>query len=572
MSTIEFKESNCKNCYKCLRNCPVKAITFFERQAAIVEDECILCGRCLSVCPQDAKKIRNYTDIVKKYIQKKEKVYVSLAPSFVSSFEQSPNWVFAVLKRLGFTGVEETAAGAVQVSRQYERLMVEQKMANIITTACPSVVMLVEKHYPELIPYMAPVVSPMIAHAKMMRETYGKKIKVVFIGPCIAKIEEYKDFRNDGAVDAILTYEELLDWIRSEGIDENTDLSEELKSVEKNMARIYPTPGGIIKTIEKDSRKNYQCITVDGIERCMEILESMKHDGLRSYFIEMNSCTGGCIGGPYRQQLPGGFLEARRKLLNYVKEGMRDDHHAVIEDRNINFSKVFTDRSSKTPIPSEAVIQGILNSTGKFTKADELNCGACGYANCREKAIAVFREKAQLPMCMPYMRDRAESISNLIINSTPNAIIALDNKMDIQELNKAAREMFLLDSRVAEGSSIFEILACEDIARALRKKENFYDKRFYYADYDITVEQSVIWVEKHNIAVIICRNVSMEEEKRRELFEIRRETVEIAQKVIDKQMRVAQEIASLLGETTAETKVTLTRLKKSIMAEMSDES
>lgn len=572
MSTIEFKESNCKNCYKCLRNCPVKAITFFERQAAIVEDECVLCGKCLSVCPQDAKKIRNYTDIVKKYIQKKDKVYVSLAPSFVSSFEQSPNWIFAVLKRLGFTDVEETAAGAVQVSKQYERLMNEQKMTNIISTACPSAVMLVEKHYPELVPYLAPVVSPMIAHAKMLRESYGKKIRVVFIGPCIAKIEEYKDFRNGGAVDAILTYEELLDWIEAEGINGNTDLSEELKSVEKNMARIYPTPGGVIKTFDKESRKNYQCITVDGIERCMELLESMKHDGLRGYFIEMNSCTGGCIGGPYRQQLPGGFLEARRKLLNYVKEGMREDVHGTIEERNLDLSKVFADRSSKTPLPSEGVIQGILNSTGKFTKADELNCGACGYANCREKAVAVFREKAQLTMCMPYMRDRAESISNLIINSTPNAIIALDNKLGIQEINKAAREMFRLDGKIAEGSSIFDILACEDITKALKRKENFYDKKYYYVDYNITVEQSVIWVEKHNIAVIICRNVSMEEEKRRELYEIRRETVDIAQKVIDKQMRVAQEIASLLGETTAETKVTLTRLKKSIVAEMSDES
>ena len=572
MSTIEFREADCKNCYKCLRNCPVKAITFYNGQAAVVEDECVLCGKCLNVCPQNAKKIRNYTDAVKKYIQKNEKVYVSLAPSFISSFEQNPAWLFAVLKRLGFTDVEETAAGAVQVSKQYEKLMHDQRMANIVTTACPSVVMVVEKHYPELIPYLAPVVSPMIAHAKMLRDTYGKKIRVVFIGPCISKIEEYKDFRNEGVIDAILTYEELMDWIRLEGIDENTDLTEELKSVQKNMARIYPTPGGILKTIEKDSRKNYQCITVDGIDRCMEVLDSMKNDGLKNYFIEMNSCTGGCLGGPYRQQLPGGFLEARRKLLNYVKDGMKEDTPVgLAEERHLDFGKVFTDRSVKAPVPSEAVIQGILNSIGKFSKDDELNCSACGYASCREKAVAVYQEKAQLHMCVPYMRDRAESISNLILNTTPDAIIALDNKLEIQEYNRAAAAMFGLDSKDTDEKGVLDIFNCEDVVKALKRKEAIYDKKFYYEDHDITVEQSVIWVEKHNIAVIICKDVSREEQKRQELFEIRRETVDIAQKVIDKQMRVAQEIASLLGETTAETKVTLTKLKKSIMVEMGEE-
>ncbi|MEL7657507.1 MAG: [Fe-Fe] hydrogenase large subunit C-terminal domain-containing protein, partial [Bacillota bacterium] len=308
-------------------------------------------------------------------------------------------------------------------------------MQNIITTACPSVVLLIEKHYPELIPQMAPVVSPMVAHAKMLRKTYGSKIKVVFIGPCISKIEEYKDFQNEGVIDAVITFEELWKWITLEGIDKNIDLSDEIEAMNESIARIYPIPGGILKTIAAKSKKNYNCITVDGVSRCIEILDSIKNNDIRNYFIEINSCTDGCIGGPYRRQLPGGFLESRRKLLNYVKKGLKEETDIMAKEADISFGKTFTNKFKKMNIPSEIEIQGILNSIGKFTEEDELNCGACGYTSCKEKAVAVYQEKAQLHMCVPYMRERAESMSNLIINTTPDAIIALDRKLHIQEIN-----------------------------------------------------------------------------------------------------------------------------------------
>jgi Iron only hydrogenase large subunit, C-terminal domain len=571
MKTIQFKEANCKNCYKCLRSCPVKAITFKNGQAEIIEEQCMICGRCLTECPQNAKVVKNDVEKVKKYISKNEKVYVSLAPSFIASFEQDRDWIFAVLKRLGFTYIEETAVGAALVSKMYEQLLNQKKMKNIITTACPSINYLIEKYYSELIPQMAPVVSPLIAHAKLLREIYGERIRIVFIGPCISKIEECQDLRNEGLVDAVITFEELYDWITMEGIDENTDLSKELNAMKESIAKIYPMPGGILKTLDKKSKKNYNCIAIDGVERCMEILDSIKKDKISNYFIEMNSCNGGCIGGQHMRQMPGGFLEARKSILDYTKKGLHESSREIQKEIRINLHQTFMDRTPKSEIPSEAIIQGILNSIGKFSKDDELNCGACGYASCIDKAIAVYQEKAQLHMCLPYMRERAESISDLILNTTPNAIIAFDGKLRVQEINKTALEMFKLDKKSTEEMTIWEMLPYEEFHTALKRKENIYNKKYYYEKYDITVNQSIIFVEKQNIAILFIQDISKEEIRRKELLEIRRETVDITQKVIEKQMRVAQEIASLLGETTAETKVTLTKLKKTMMSEMSGE-
>ncbi len=572
MKTIQFKEANCKNCYKCLRSCPVKAITFQNGQAEILEDQCLICGRCLSECPQNAKEVKNDVQKVKRYIGKKEKVYVSLAPSFISSFDQGREWVFAVLKKLGFYFVEETAVGAALVSKMYIQLMNQKKMKNIITTACPSVNNLIEKYYPELIPQMAPVVSPLIAHAKLLRELYGELIRIVFIGPCISKIDECMDERNEGLVDAVLTFEELYEWIIEEGIDENTDLSEELDAMQDSIARIYPMPGGIITTLDKNSKKNYHCVSIDGVERCIEALNSIKNDKLTNFFIEMNSCDGGCIGGQHRRRVSGGFLEARKKVMNYTKRGLSGSLSEYPKNLRLDLHQTFINRSPQNDIPSDAVIQGILNSIGKFTTDDELNCGACGYASCKDKAIAVYQQKAQLYMCLPYMRERAESISDLILNTTPNAIIAFDDTWKIQQFNTAAQKLFHLDRKDVGEALIWNLLPMEEFYDLLRHKDNSYDKKYYYDKFNITVMQSIVFVEKQNIAILVLKDISEEENRRKDLMEMRKETVDITQKVIEKQMRVAQEIASLLGETTAETKVTLTKLKATMLTDLGDET
>lgn len=269
----------------------------------------------------------------------------------------------------------------------------------------------------------------------------------------------------------------------------------------------------------------------------------------------------------------GGLLKSREKLLNYAKRTVvyqNDSNNSMIAAAKIDFSKTFVDRSKKSEQPSEAVIQGILNSIGKFSKDKELNCGTCGYPSCREKAIAVYMGKAQVHMCLPYMRERAESISNIIINYTPYAIFALDKNLNIQEINKSAKVMFKLGDTDVEGMNINEILKCDLFQKVLESDENIYDEKYVYEEYNMIVKQSIINVSKHNTLIVLINDITNEENQRQKILESRSQNIEIAQKVIEKQMIVAQEIASLLGETTAETKVALTKLKKSIMSEMGE--
>ncbi|RCX09629.1 PAS domain S-box-containing protein [Anaerobacterium chartisolvens] len=571
MSIIQFKEANCKNCYKCIRSCPVKAIAFNNEQAQIVQDDCMLCGRCLTVCPQNAKSVKSDVHKVKSFINKNEKVYASIAPSFISAFSDSDaKKIFGILKRLGFTNVEETAIGAVQVSLEYDRLMREKKMKNIITTACPSIVFLVQKYYPELINQLAPVVSPMIAHAKMMKNIYGSRIRVVFIGPCISKKEECSDLQNDGVVDAVITFEELEWWMETDGVGFDIDDISDINRIKNSTARFYPAPGGIIKTLDIEARKNYRCISIDGVDRCISILDFIKEGSISNYFVEMNSCTGGCLGGPCIRSLDGGFIESRDRLIGYVKKAPKDGGSEIVEDARVSLSKKFIPRTRKYSIPDEEKIREILSAIGKVDKDRELNCGACGYSTCRDKAIAVYNGKAELHMCLPYMRERAESFSNIIINSTPNAIIAMDTSLAIQEVNASAKELFYLKDTDAVGKSIYKFLECPDFQTVCETGENIIDKKYYYERYDKTVEQSVLFVKEHKIIIAVIKDITKEENQQQQMYKVRSQTVEIAQSVIEKQMRVAQEIASLLGETTAETKMILTKLKKSILSDMGE--
>ena len=267
MSIIQFKEANCKSCYQCIRHCAVKAISFHDEQARIMEDACVLCGKCTLVCHQNAKQIDSDVPKIKEFLQSGAKVFVSVAPSYVSAYPgASFSQLSAALKKLGFAHVEETAIGATRVSEEFTRLIEEHKMKNIITTCCPTIVMLVEKYYPELIPCLAPVVSPAVAHAKMMRKLYGSRIKVVFLGPCISKKQEAAQ---SGSIQAVLMFEELKHWMEEEGIafDEEDPEPEEMH---KTLARLYPVPGGILKTIPKEARRNYKTISLDGLTRCME--------------------------------------------------------------------------------------------------------------------------------------------------------------------------------------------------------------------------------------------------------------------------------------------------------------
>jgi len=570
MDILRITKANCKNCYKCLRECPVKSISFKHDQAEILDSDCIYCGHCLSVCPQKAKHINSELPDVKDMIHRGERVYVSLAPSFIAAFpDQDFASMTSVLKKLGFLHAEETAIGADMVTREYERLIREHKMKNIIATCCSSTVLLVEKYFPSLIPQLAPVASPMLAHARMLREIYGPRIKVVFIGPCVAKKHEAQFPMNENTVSAVLTFDELAFWMADESMTfEERD--PEARTMKNPLPRFYPVPGGIIRNIIPEYRSTYNCVSADGIDACMEILQSLSDDRLSNYFLELSTCPGSCSNGPGMASFPTSRLISKEHVIQYVTTPQKGQP-TLTEGARVKLTTTYTDLSpASVPASAEAINQ-VLLSMGKTSPDKELNCGCCGYSSCRTKAQAVLDGKATVTMCLPFFREKAESLSNLVVDSSPNAIIMTDSSFCIQEYNPAARKLLgpILDQQ--KGGPIFDILEADIYARMLSGSTNILGEKVQYDRLGLIVKESVLSLRDNNSYLILMEDITEHEKQKAERMSVNEETVLIAQKVIDKQMRVAQEIASLLGETTAETKTTLTKLKKSILDEMQEQ-
>lgn len=575
MNVINFKGSNCKNCYKCVRVCPVKSIRVKDEQAEIIKEQCVLCGACLSACHQNAKSVRNDVPKVKRLLKDGKKTVVSLAPSFIAAFEYDhPGQVVSALKRLGFDEVQETAIGAHLVSKEYKRLMDKGRMKNIITSACPTINFLIEQYYPDLIPYLAPVLSPMLAHGKLIKHNYGwDDTHVVFIGPCISKKAEADDHQTEDVIDGALTFKELLEWMDEEGISIKDEKVEPFKSMDGLDTRCYPIPRGILMTLNgSDNDMNgFHKASIDGIDQCMYMLDALREGQVNGYFIEMNACLGGCLKGPAMPKSNGQYFRMRQQLIEYAGTNTKYGEFSILDfDCDINLSKVFVDKSIHEDMPDEETISKILAKIGKVTKDQELNCGACGYPSCRDKAIAVYQGKAELYMCLPYMRERAESMSNVIIGSTPNVIIAVDGNMEIQEFNAAAEKMFAMPRQIAMGKKIYELIDGSDFEYVYRTHHPIIDKKVEYTEYGVITEQSIVYVEDQALLVAIFKDITKEQKQAEQIYKMRMDTAEMAQDVIEKQMMVAQEIASLLGETTAQTKVTLSKLKDLILYDGED--
>jgi len=552
---IRLKKSNCKNCYKCIRHCPVKAIRFSGNQAHIVSEECVLCGECFVVCPQNAKEIVDDTEKAKYLINCSEMVVASVAPSFVANYEGATiASMETALKKLGFAAAEETAAGAEIVKTRYQDMVKSHIQEVMITSCCHTVNLMIRKHYPEALPYLLPVVSPMQAHCADIKRRYPNA-KTVFIGPCISKKAEAEDYPGD--VDCVLTFEELTRWLKAAGV--TIEPSDEEEDKEARRSRTFPTGGGILHCMDKSP--DYVYLSVDGKENCISAIKDVIEGRLKNCFIEMSACTGSCVGGPAmdkdRRRLVRDFAAVARYAGDQDSAFSMPASSALVKEHLYLGNNKF--------IPGKAVIDEILRKMNKFKPEDELNCGSCGYDTCREKAIAVFQGKADLTMCMPFLREKAESFSDNIIRNTPNGILVLNERLEVQQINNAA--MKLLNVRNAAdvlGDQVVRILDPTDFMTVKRTGVSIRDKRVFLAEYDRHVEVSIIYDNSFRVLMCIMRDITEEETEREKKEAVSRQTVETADKVIDKQMRVVQEIASLLGETAAETKIALTKLKESL--------
>lgn len=558
---LEFRKVQCKDCYKCLRECPVKAIDVKDHQAKIIVDRCILCGHCTLICPQNAKIVHSEIPEVKKLLSSSVKLIASVAPSFISSFGLKD---FSALKialaKIGFYDAEETAVGAEAVIEQYKVLLASGEYKNFITSACPAVCHLVQQYYPKALKYLARVDSPMIAHAKILKKRYPDA-KIVFIGPCIAKKREAAE---SGLIDGVLTFENLITLFQEKGIklEEITNLVIEKEKQYANLAKAFPISHGIIKSFNK-LPGGYDYMALDGTERCMQALENI--ESLSNVFLEMNICPDACINGPCSLSAKGGSIKATSEVISYVNRELAQLPIAKKEKTlEVDLSSVYPRIRNNSMQATEQEIEQILHRTGKMKPEDELNCGACGYSTCREKAWAVLNGYADIEICLPYMRKRAESMSYEIIHNSPEGIIVIDENMIIMDVNSKGLELLGITDSSYKGRQALDYFSPIDFLIAFNEKRNVECKHIFVPTSNKYIDISINMLKEHNMLFGIMKDVTEVVNYNQQLDKVKMETLATTDEVIKKQMRVAQEIASLLGETTAETKVALLKLKKTL--------
>lgn len=553
---LKLKKSNCKNCYKCIRHCPVKSIRFSGNQAHIMGNECILCGQCFVVCPQNAKEIVDETEKVRVLIQSQAPVYASLAPSFIANYPGiGIRGMKKALSALGFAEAEETAVGATMVKNEYEKMLQDPDRDILISSCCHSINLLIQKHFPALLPHLADTLSPMQAHAMDIKKRCPEA-KVVFIGPCLSKKDEADAY--EGYADAVLTFEELTNWLQSENIPLEADMDD----TEESRARFFPTTGGVLKTMRQISDFTYMAI--DGVQNCIAALRDMENGSIHRCFVEMSACSGSCISGPVMEKFNRYPVREYKAVADYAGENDFPVNQPAHEEMKKNLSPILR----YLPTPSEEEIQEVLKKMGKTQPSSQLNCGSCGYDTCLEKAVAIFQGKAQISMCLPFLKEKAESFSDNIVSNTPNGIIVVNDQLEVQLINPAARK--LLHVRAASdvmGEPVVRIMDPIDFVHVLDTGKRVFAKKMYLAEYDRYVEETIIPDKEYHIMICMLRDVTEEENSRRKKEHISAQTIDVADKVVDRQLRIVQEIASLLGETAAETKIALTKLKETIADE-----
>ncbi len=546
--------NECHDCYKCVRECPVKAIKIENNHASVIPEKCISCGTCVKVCPANAKCVRSDLEKVQNLLISGKDVYVSLAPSWSGVFEMSPQKMIAVLKRLGFKAVSETALGAQEVSIRTAEMLNEMDKGLWISSACPVIVDYVRMYKPEFSKYITPIGSPARTHARMLKEEYGNDIAVVFIGPCIGKKKEAD--AHDGLIDLAITFEELKIWIN----DQLPDISE-IQKDENNAfvprsayeGSLYPIDGGMNETIRKIGVKNevqlLEICSIPAFEKALNNLDPEKIN--RPIFVEALACEGGCVAGP--------CISTDKASISIISDVL-----AKVKDRPVIPKKpefvVEYDYQPAGIQESRYSLEEItktLKKIGKHTIDDELNCGGCGYSSCRELAVALLDGVAEPSMCVSYMRKIAMRKAAAMLRCMPAAIVMVDNNMNILEANDNFMRMFTGDMYEIfkarpdglTGAAIDRIVEFSDIFRTILKTGKGLHKE-HYAVKDKLYDINAFTIEPNEIVGAIITDVTQSETNREKISEK-------AKEVISKNISIVQEIACLLGEHMVETETLL---------------
>jgi len=539
----------------------VKAIRISAGQAQVDSERCIVCGTCVRECPQKAKQVRSDLERALEMVREPGKVIASVGPSYVAAFPDYGGGLFpALLKRLGFDLVTETAVGAEMIARETARL-VEEEPSSHIASACPALVNFITRYEPWAADRVTPLVSPMIAHARYLKRKYGEDVKVIFIGPCPAKKAEAEEPDLAGAVDLVLTFEELRTWAESQKIRKDQLRSAEIDDLPANYARLFPVEGGLARaaSMSPDLLKQ-DFAAVSGSEEVGEMLANVK-DGSTIRLFEALYCPAGCINGPCFGS-GRDIYHRRNRMLQHEKRAQKRATESDIREAmaGIELDRAIDPRPVELTVYDEAAIRKVLETTGKHSPEDELNCGACGYASCRDNAVAVLSGMAEHSMCIPWMRSVAERKADQIIDNSPNAIVMVDSMLRIIAFNPAFADTFSATPALI-GKPLSNLMDPEDFEKVLAKAVDIItNKQVSYPNYHVSASMNVYRLEDEDVVVGILANINKSTEGLSRLDAIREETLANAQQVIEKQMRMAQEIAGILGETTSETRVLLRKL------------
>ena len=565
MKFIEFHSDKCDECFKCLRSCPTKAITFVGEKRSILDSQCIKCGLCLTVCTHGALETHQDLMRVKNMLRSTTKVVASIAPSFAGLFRmKAQGQMVAALKKLGFSYIEETARGAELVSKYYEKYIKDEPTENIITSCCPSTTYFLEKKYNKALDSMIPIISPMVAHGRDIKERYGE-VKVVFIGPCVAKKSEVEEFKD--AVDAAITFKELESWFEGEGINLNDFTPDEFDTPSSRRSKAYPIGGSLWQSdLESPKNKKYEFMHVDGAEDSEIFLKAVDQNLIKGYCAEVNICKGGCINGPEIPLQAPSYYERVSTLKAYV-HNKNQCHDMVPFSEKIEMIRTFEKENLNPAEIDEGQVFSVMMSMDKYTEKDQIDCGACGYKTCYDKAVAVVQGRSDMNNCMDRMRHKVESLQNIIFENSPNAICILNEHKQIQDINPAFRNIFNQHYTKLNGWPIGAIIGSDVFDKLDVSGVNHISEKLHIQGMDKTFFMNLLSMDDEEVFVGIFTDITLAEQSRVEMNKMKIETINTCQSVIDKQMRVAQEIASLLGETTAETKVNLNRLKQIVMSE-----
>jgi iron only hydrogenase large subunit-like protein len=557
---IKTMKRECQDCNKCIRECPVKAIRVQDTCAQVVPELCILCGNCVLSCPSNAKQVCDDLPSVKTLLKCKRAVIALLAPSYVAQFPGvRPAQLIHALKKLGFFAVSETALGVQQVSASILSMMRSEPNRIWISSACPAVVDFIEKYHPEVLPYLCEVLSPVLAHCKMLRAYYGKDIATVFIGPCVAEKKEAEE--HPELLDVVLTFEDLSDWLRDEKIllAEMAEMQEDRFAPEEAQeGTLFPIDGGMNLCLTNNQEiGNFQFLSVSGMENVEQTLkEIVQWKADHSIFFEMSACAGSCINGP-KASLDISLARRRNEVIQCARPGIEAPRPVSLDIAH-HYEAVQITQNEYT----ELQLTEALRTVGKHSAEDELNCAGCGYDSCRDFARALIAGNAERMMCATYTRKLAQKKAIALLQNMPSAVVIVDESLKIIECNANFVHLFATDienTKDLEGSALGAVIPFSSLfLRVLETGEDIvsHDIRYQRS----ILNTSIFTIELHSVMCGIFQDIT------KPIFQ-KEQIIGRAREVIQKNLKTVQQIAYLLGENAADSEIILNSIVRSFSPE-----